>query len=102
MGINHFGTFSSTIQLAPFLVKTAKETNEECRIVVLTSHAYCSLGSGIIDFENLNYEKEGTYGVWSAYAQSKLGNILMANELHKRLKGKNVTVNSVHPGNPKN
>eukprot|EP01080_Neovahlkampfia_damariscottae_P002576 gene2576-3538_t len=98
MGINHFGTFSHTVQMVPFLVKTAKETGEECRIVVLTSYAYCSLGTGKIDFENLNFEKPGSYDVWAAYAQSKIGNIVMANELHKRLKGTNVTCNSVHPG----
>jgi WW domain-containing oxidoreductase len=98
MGINHFGTFAVTTLLVPFMVKTAKECGQEGRIVVLTSYAYTALGSGRIEWDNLHFTKPGTYGVWYAYAQSKLGNVLFANELNRRLKGTNITVNSVHPG----
>ncbi|KAI3920234.1 hypothetical protein MKX01_017891, partial [Papaver californicum] len=40
------------------------------------------------------------YGSFGAYAQSKLANILHANELARRLKedGVEITANSVHPG----
>ncbi|KAI5400414.1 Short-chain dehydrogenase TIC 32 [Lathyrus oleraceus] len=40
------------------------------------------------------------YNSWRAYGQSKLANILHANELAKRLKddGVNIIANSLHPG----
>ena len=38
------------------------------------------------------------YNVWQAYGQSKLANILFANELAARLFDSKVLVNSIHPG----
>ncbi|KAG5589412.1 hypothetical protein H5410_039926, partial [Solanum commersonii] len=45
-------------------------------------------------------KKEGYYNKFHAYGQSKIANILHANELAKRLKeeGVNISANSVHPG----
>lgn len=51
---------------------------------------------GIINRDDLQCEK--SYARWTAYGQSKLANILFTRELSKRLKGTNVTVNSLHPG----
>jgi len=42
--------------------------------------------------------KKKNYNPWSAYGNSKLGNILHALELSKRLKGTNITTFSLHPG----
>ena len=46
--------------------------------------------------------KPGAYGFWTAYARSKLANILFALELRKRLAaaggGGGVVVVSLHPG----
>ena len=52
---------------------------------------------GRIDFEDLNFERR-KYDGWSAYAQSKLANLLHAKQLSKVLSGTGVTAVSVHPG----
>ncbi|WVZ14518.1 hypothetical protein V8G54_012084 [Vigna mungo] len=46
------------------------------------------------------YEENNKRNNWRAYGQSKLANILHANELARRFKedGVNITANSVHPG----
>jgi retinol dehydrogenase 13 len=41
---------------------------------------------------------EENYSKYAAYSQSKLANVLFANELTRRLEGSGVTVNSCHPG----
>lgn len=51
---------------------------------------------GKINKEDLNLKDN--YGAWKSYSQSKLANILFANELSRRLEGTNTTVNSLHPG----
>jgi NAD(P)-dependent dehydrogenase (short-subunit alcohol dehydrogenase family) len=51
---------------------------------------------GRINFDDLMSEKK--YADMTAYAQSKLSNILFASELARRLKGSKVTSNSLHPG----
>ncbi|KAI3974984.1 hypothetical protein MKX01_005095 [Papaver californicum] len=45
-------------------------------------------------------DKPSRYNIWTAYSQSKLANILHANELARHLKvdGVQVTANSLHPG----
>lgn len=43
--------------------------------------------------------KGNSYNPWYRYGQSKLANILFANELNKREKINNVTSVSLHPGN---
>ncbi|KAG8390330.1 hypothetical protein BUALT_Bualt01G0072400 [Buddleja alternifolia] len=45
-------------------------------------------------------EENGPYRKWGAYGQSKLANVLHANELTRRLKedGAEITANSLHPG----
>ena len=58
-----------------------------------------------IDFSKLSYDdcvKSGWFGgrfaTWTAYAQSKLANILFAKELQRRYGSQGLTVVSVHPG----
>jgi NAD(P)-dependent dehydrogenase (short-subunit alcohol dehydrogenase family) len=107
-GINHYGHFKLTLGLLPFLAETSKKENSEGRIVCLSSSAH-KVGTGVINFEDLHAQKEGTYGKkkkfnklgpWYAYGQSKLANIMFACALNRRLqKDKvNVTCNSLHPG----
>ena len=52
--------------------------------------------SSNIDFDNLQGEKD--YAGGSAYALTKLLNILHANDLAERLVDNNVIVHSLHPG----
>lgn len=63
------------------------------RIVVVASQAH---EGGTIVFDDL--QREQRYERLEAYAQSKLANILFANELARRLQGTHITVNSLTPG----
>lgn len=88
--------------LLPVLSDTAAESKPgDVRIVCLTSNGHNFAPSPGIDFEDINQEKGG---IWSRYGQSKLGNILHAQELSRRYgpsgsrKGAEIWTASVHPG----
>ncbi|XP_078429251.1 short-chain dehydrogenase TIC 32 B, chloroplastic-like isoform X2 [Wolffia australiana] len=96
---NHIGHFLLTDLLLGKMKSTARETGIEGRIVNLSSIAHSTyIVPGGIRFHAIN--DESSYYDKTAYGQSKLANILHANELSRRLKeeGANITVNSVHPG----
>ena len=87
--VNHLGYFLLTNLLLDLLEKSAP-----ARIVNVSSVGH---RRGTIDFDNLQYEKGG-YSIMSAYGRSKLANVLFTRELARRLEGKRVTVNCLHPG----
>ncbi|XP_020275587.1 short-chain dehydrogenase TIC 32, chloroplastic [Asparagus officinalis] len=95
---NHLGHFLLTKLLLEKMKSTAKETGIEGRIVNLSSIAHHHTYEKGIRFDAIN-NKDG-YNDKKAYGQSKLANLLHANELSRRLKedGANVTINCVHPG----
>ncbi|KAK6942935.1 Short-chain dehydrogenase/reductase SDR [Dillenia turbinata] len=95
---NHLGHFLLTNLLLDKMKQTAKSTGIEGRIVNLSSIAHQHTYEGGIKFDKINDNR--SYSDKRAYGQSKLANILHANELSRRLKeeGANITVNSVHPG----
>ncbi|URE48448.1 retinol dehydrogenase [Musa troglodytarum] len=96
---NHLGHFLLTNLLLERMKSTAKETGIEGRIVNLSSIAHLlHRYEEVIRFDKLN--DKDTYSDKKAYGQSKLANILHANELSRRLQedGANVTANSIHPG----
>jgi NAD(P)-dependent dehydrogenase (short-subunit alcohol dehydrogenase family) len=86
--VNHLGYFLLTNLLVGLLKKSSP-----ARIVNVSSAAHAV---GRIDFDNLQGEKK--YGRFSAYANSKLANVLFTYELARRLEGSGVTANSLHPG----
>jgi NAD(P)-dependent dehydrogenase (short-subunit alcohol dehydrogenase family) len=88
IGVNHLGHFLLTHLLLDLLKQSAPS-----RIVVVSSSAY---SFGKINKEDLL--SETNYSKYSAYSQSKLANVLFANELTRRLVGTGVTANSCHPG----
>ena len=88
LGVNHMGHFLLTNLLLDHIKAAAPS-----RIVIVSSIAHTR---GKIKIDDLNSEKN--YDKADAYAQSKLANVLFANELAKRLAGTGVTVNSLHPG----
>jgi NAD(P)-dependent dehydrogenase (short-subunit alcohol dehydrogenase family) len=88
LGTNHLGHFLLTNLLLD-LLKSASPS----RVVVVSSEAY---KWGTINRDDLMCEN--SYSKYRAYGQSKLANILFANELGKKLEGTGVTVNSCHPG----
>ncbi|KAL2902535.1 Short-chain dehydrogenase TIC 32 chloroplastic [Bienertia sinuspersici] len=95
---NHLGHFHLTNLLLDAMKKTAHESNREGRIVNVSSEAHRFTYSEGIRFDSIN--DESRYNRLQAYGQSKLANILHANELARRLKqeGVRITANSLHPG----
>ncbi|OMO97148.1 Short-chain dehydrogenase/reductase SDR [Corchorus olitorius] len=95
---NHIGHFFLTNLLLDKMKNTAKSSGIQGRIVNLSSIAHTYSYKNGIRFDKIS-DKAG-YNDKKAYGQSKLANILHANELSRRLKeeGVNITVNSVHPG----
>lgn len=80
--------------LAPFLLthELADRLAEGGRVVTTSSEAH---RSGSVDPESI-HRPRGSSG-WSAYADSKLANVLFIRELARRLPG-GYTANCVHPG----
>jgi NAD(P)-dependent dehydrogenase (short-subunit alcohol dehydrogenase family) len=85
--VNHLAHFL----LTNLLLDTIKKADNG-RIVTVSSMAH----SSDIDFDNLQGEK--FYDGYTAYACSKLCNILFTFHLAKMLAGTNVTANCLHPG----
>lgn len=83
--------------LAPFLLTNLLldviRSSAPARIVNVASAAH---HFATLNFDDLGFE-HGYFG-FSAYARSKLANILFTYELARRLEGSGVTVNAVHPG----
>ncbi|KAA0718107.1 Retinol dehydrogenase 11 [Triplophysa tibetana] len=88
IGVNHLGHFLLTNLLIGLIKRSAP-----ARIVVVSSFAH---NFGWIRLHDLH--SQGSYNSGLAYCQSKLANVLFTRELARRLRGSNVTVNSVHPG----
>jgi len=85
---NHFSYFLLTNLMLDRIKKS-----DYARIVNVASGSHYK---GKIDFES--FGKKKNYFIMKAYEQSKLANVLFTNELAERLKGTNVTANSLHPG----
>jgi NAD(P)-dependent dehydrogenase (short-subunit alcohol dehydrogenase family) len=91
VGINHLGHFLLTTLLAQRLLESAP-----ARVVVVSSDAL-HFSSLTPDLEDPMGERSRTSGM-RAYANSKLMNVLFANELNHRLHAEGVVANSLHPG----
>ncbi len=87
--VNHLAYFLLTNLLLDVLERSAPS-----RIVNVASASH---RLGDLDFDDLQYERGG-YGIMRAYSRSKLANVLFTAELARRLSGKGVTANCVHPG----
>ena len=86
--VNHLGYFLLTNLLTDLLVKSAP-----ARVVNVASAAHYR---GTLDFDDLGFERG--YQLVKAYSRSKLANVLFTRELARRLSGKGVIVNALHPG----
>ncbi|XVF53578.1 hypothetical protein PTKIN_Ptkin05aG0109600 [Pterospermum kingtungense] len=95
---NHIGHFLLTNLLLDIMKKTARESKREGRIINVSSVSHNHTYKGGIRFDKIN--DESGYSRSAAYGQSKLANVLHANELARRLKDDEVdiTANSLHPG----
>jgi WW domain-containing oxidoreductase len=88
---NHLGHFLLVKQLLE-RVKQARAG----RVVMVSSLGHYTTVAGGINFDNLTGEKR--YAPFTFYGQSKLANLLMSNELARRLEGSRATSNAIHPG----
>lgn len=85
---NHFSFFLLTNLLLDLLKKS-----EAARVVNVSSNSHYK---GKIDFDS--FTQNQAYFILKAYEQSKLANVFFTQELAKRLKDQNITVNALHPG----
>jgi NAD(P)-dependent dehydrogenase (short-subunit alcohol dehydrogenase family) len=90
LGTNHLGHFALTGLLLPALVE-----RPGARVVTVSSSAH---RMGAMNFDDLMGER--SYGPWTAYAQSKLANLLFMTEFDRRLRKADFDLLSVaaHPG----
>ena len=88
IGVNHLGHFLLTSLLLERLAASAP-----ARVVTVSSMMHAG---GAIDFAS--FRGPAKYNAIAAYRQSKLANILFANELARRVAARGVTSNSLHPG----
>ena len=102
LGVNHLGHFTLTNMVLPKLLSETKgeEKDPAARIVCVSSEAH---RFGRLEKNDLFYEKAGSYNNWKSYGQSKLANILFANELQRKVTerekgGRSLSCNSLHPG----
>ncbi len=86
--VNHLAHFLLTKLLLDVI-----EASAPARIVNVSSGAHVG---GHVNFEDLNGERG--YSGMRAYGQSKLANVLFTYELARRLEGRGVTANALHPG----
>ncbi|XP_026569914.1 WW domain-containing oxidoreductase isoform X2 [Pseudonaja textilis] len=95
--VNHLGHFYLIQLLKDVLCRSAP-----ARIVIVSSesHRFTDIkeNSGKLDFNLLSPSKKD-YWAMLAYNRSKLCNILLSNELNRRLSPHGVTSNALHPGN---
>ncbi len=87
--LNHLAPFLLTNLLLPTL-----QASGPARIVTVASDAHRGAS---LNFDDLQHE-QSRYRSFQVYGQSKLANILFTYELARRIKGTNVTANTLHPG----
>jgi NAD(P)-dependent dehydrogenase (short-subunit alcohol dehydrogenase family) len=89
-GVNHLGHFALTGLLLPVLRRA-----ERPRVVTVGSNVH---RTGRINWDDLAAERG--YRRWPAYSQSKLANLLFANELDRRARqaGSGLVSVAAHPG----
>lgn len=90
--LNHLSYFLLTAHLREMLIASGRP-GAAARIVNVASDAH---RGGKMKFDDLQF-RQGYFG-FTAYAQSKLANILFSNELARQLEGKPLTSNALHPG----
>lgn len=88
--INHLGPFLLTNLLTERLIDSAP-----ARVVNVSSTAHSQAKRGL-PFDDLQSTRR--YKAMRVYGMSKMANILFSNELARRMEGRGVTSNALHPG----
>jgi len=86
--VNHLAPFLLTRELLPLLLASAP-----ARIVTVASVAHEQARLDLNDLQGRRH-----FDGYEAYARSKLCNVLFTRALARRLAGRGVTANAVHPG----
>ena len=94
LGVNHLSHFLLMHLLLPALIDSSTP-NFKSRVVALSSTAHRNTP---IHFDDLNLSKESVYTPPVGYAQSKLANVYMTNEITRRHARDGVFGLAVHPG----
>ncbi len=87
--VNHLAYVQLTMLLLDVL-----ERSGPARVVNVSSRGH---RRGTMDLEDPGFEKGG-YSIMGAYCRSKLANVLFTLELSRRMAGRGVTANCLHPG----
>jgi NAD(P)-dependent dehydrogenase (short-subunit alcohol dehydrogenase family) len=85
---NHLAYFLLTNLLLDLIIESAP-----ARIINVSSSSH---KGQVIDFDDLECQQD--YQFMVAYGRSKLANVLFTYELARRLEGRKVSVNALHPG----
>ena len=93
-GTNHLSHFLLFQLLKPALLGS-RTVDFHSRVVNVASSAHRAVN--LNESDNYNFEKGG-YVYLLAYANSKLANVYMANELNRRYSGNGLHATSLHPG----
>jgi NAD(P)-dependent dehydrogenase (short-subunit alcohol dehydrogenase family) len=88
IGVNHLAHMKLTLGLLPQLLSAPS-----ARVITVSSMLH---KKGTID--PTSFKTTERYNAQTAYAQSKLANVLFAFALARRLEGTSVTSNALHPG----
>ncbi len=91
LAVNHLAPFALTHLLLGTLERGA-------RVVFVSSNVHRAANGGELLARLANRAATGEADGYSAYADSKLANVLTAFELARRLALRGVTVNAMHPG----
>eukprot|EP01083_Nonionella_stella_P103029 293906_1 len=99
-GVNHIGHAYLARLVTPLLIRSAANSNNISRVIVVSSHGHnfapTPIHTWLINDSMVQDPRE--YGAWSAYGFSKACNVLFAMEYTKRYAKDNVYAVSVHPG----
>jgi NAD(P)-dependent dehydrogenase (short-subunit alcohol dehydrogenase family) len=91
---NHLGHFLLFQLLKPALLSSSSPEFHS-RVVMVSSSAQRM--SNLLESNNYNFQK-GNYNMMLAYANSKLANIYMSNEIERRYGSLGLHATSLHPG----
>jgi retinol dehydrogenase-12 len=94
--LNHLGYFLTTKLLLDRLIESG-EPGRTSRIVSVASAGHVTARRGL-DFDDLMSARSWGTGGIDQYGKTKLANIMFTYELARRLQGKPVTANCLHPG----
>jgi NAD(P)-dependent dehydrogenase (short-subunit alcohol dehydrogenase family) len=97
IGVNHFG-HAYLVKLLEDLLKATATKDLPATIVVVSSGSHFQSYPEGVRLSLAAINNSSNYNDGLAYGQSKLANVLFAQQQAERLKSHNVLVNSVHPG----